>query len=167
MKVEDTHALRFILQDELYLLDEDKGLYSNAPIQQPEIQTQQPVFNYLGLNKKNFLVLVSYDEHEFIKDEHLAALESVLGRIGFTRDDVAILNMAKANEAVLPEITAYFDPKTMVILGERAIPDGATDLKFNSIETYGSTKALYTFSFDEMMADVTHKKAFWEQMKNL
>ncbi|MGZ3944568.1 MAG: hypothetical protein ACXVJB_06475, partial [Mucilaginibacter sp.] len=71
MKVEDTHALRFILQDELYLLDEDKGLYSSAPIQQPEIQTQQPVFNYLGLNKKNFLVLVSYAEYEFMKDEHL------------------------------------------------------------------------------------------------
>ena len=167
MKVEDTHALRFILQDELYLLDEDKSIYSSAPIQQPEIQTQQPVFNYLGLNKKNFLVLVSYEEHEFMKDEHLAALESVLGRIGFTRDDVAILNLGKAGEVTHREIMAYFDPKIVVILGKMAIPGGMDNLKFNNIETYGSTKAFYTFSFDEMMADVTHKKAFWEQMKSL
>ena len=167
MKVEDTHALRFILQDELYLLDEDKSLYSSAPIWQPEIQTQQPVFNYLGSNKKNFLVLVSYDEYEFMKDEHLAALESVLGRMGYTRDDVTILNLAKAGEATLLEVTAYFDPKTTVILGERSVPAGATDLKFNHIETSGDMKVLYTFSFDEMMADVNNKKVFWEQMKSL
>jgi len=167
VKVEDTHALRFILQDELYLLDEDKGLYSAAPIPQPEIQTQQLIFNYLGSNKKNFLVLVSYDDHEFMKDEHLAALESVLGRMGYTRDDVAIHNLAKASEPAFREITAYFDPKTMVILGKMAIPPGMDDLKLNNIETIGNAKVLYTFSFDEMMADVTYKKAFWEQMKNL
>lgn len=167
MKVEDNHALRFILRDELYLLDEDRGLYAAAPISQPEIQTQQPVFNYLGSNKKKFLVLVSYDDTEVMKDEHLAALESVLGRMGYNRDDVAILNLAKAREATLLEITGYFDPKIMVILGKMGIPPGMDDLKLNGIETSGNAKVLYSFSFDEMMADVTHKKAFWEQMKNL
>lgn len=167
MKVEDTQALRFILQDELYLLDEDKSLYSSAPITQSEIQTQQTVFNYLGSNKKNFLVLVRYSEHEFMKDEHLAALESVLGRLGYNRDDVAILNLAKCDIATHEEIVAYFTPGIMIILGQGAIPAGAGDLKFNTIEPKNSIKVLYTFSFDEMMADVTHKKAFWEQMKNL
>jgi len=95
VKVEDTNALRFILQDEIYLLSEDKSLYSGTSKSQPEIQTPQPVFNYLGANKKNFFILVSYDEHEFIKDEHLTALEAVLGRIGYSREDVAIFNLAK------------------------------------------------------------------------
>ena len=167
MKVEDTNALRFILQDELYLLDEDKSLYSGAPLSLSPIQTKQPIFNYLGSNKKNFLVLVSYDGHEFMKDEHLAALESALGRMGFTRDDVAILNLAKANSVIYEEIAAHFAPKRIVILGKTAIPAGMADLKFNSVETGGLTKVLYTFSFDEMMADVNNKKAFWEQMKNL
>jgi hypothetical protein len=167
VKVEDTHALRFILQDELYLLDEDKSLYSGTPITQPEIQTQQPVFNYLGSNKKNFLVLVSYDEHEFMQDEHLAALESVLGRMGYTRDDVAILNLPKAGSAIQEDIVAYFEPKTMVVLGKNAIPAGTVNLKFNGIEVSGNTKVLYTFSFDEMMTDVANKKVFWEQVKNL
>ena len=56
MKVEDTNALRFILEDEIYLLNADKSLYASPPKSQPEIETQQPVFNYLGSNKKNFLV---------------------------------------------------------------------------------------------------------------
>lgn len=167
MKVEDTHALRFIMQDELYLLDEDKSIYPSAPITHPGIQTQQPVFNYLGSNKKNFLVLVSYDEYEFMKEEHLTALESVLGRLGHTRDDIAILNLAKCDTAAHEDIVEYFRPRTVVILGKGAIPVSAGDLKFNTIEPKNNIKMLYTFSFDEMMADVSNKKIFWEQMKSL
>jgi hypothetical protein len=167
VKVEDTHALRFILQDELYLLNEDKSLYSGTPISQPEIETPQSVFNYLGANKKNFLVLVSYNDHDFMKDEHLTALESVLGRLGHTRDDIAIFNLAKADTINHDEIITYFKPKTMVILGKTAIPASVGELNFNSNETIGSAKVLYTFSFDEMMTDVNNKKAFWEQMKSL
>jgi hypothetical protein len=167
VKVEDTHALRFILQDELYLLEEDKSLYAGAPIQQPEIQTQQPVFNYLGSNKKNFLVLVSYHDHDFMKGEHLTALESVLARLGYNRDDIAIFNVAKAGAYSRNDVIAYFEPKTMVILGKNAVPASAGNFNINSIETNSGTKVLYTFSFDEMMVDVNNKKAFWEQMKNL
>jgi hypothetical protein len=166
VKVEDTNALRFILEDELYLLNEDKSLYSDAQKSQPEIQTPQPVFNYLGANKKNFLILVSYSEHEFIKDEHLAALEAVLGRIGYSRDDVAIFNLAKRGSS-LEQLLVYFEPKIMLVLGEVAIPTGMMDPKFNSIQKTPGLYTLYTYSFDEMMTAVENKKAFWEQIKNL
>jgi hypothetical protein len=165
VKVEDTNALRFILQDEIYLLNEDKSLYSGTLKSQPEIQTPQPVFNYLGANKKNFLILVSYGEHEFIKDEHLTALEAVLGRIGYSREDVAILNLAK-HESNPEQLLAYFQPKMLVILGKAAIPAGL-EPKFNSIEKSAGLDTLYTFSFDEMMTTVENKKTFWEQIKNL
>ena len=166
MKVEDTNALRFILHDELYLLNEDKSLYSGSPKPQPEIQTPQPVFNYLGSNKKNFLILVSYNEYEFIKDEHLTALEAVLGRIGYTLEDVAIFNQAK-HDSNFEQVLAYFQPKMLVILGKAAILSGMADQKLNSIEKSLGLDTLYTFSFDEMMANVDNKKAFWEQIKNL
>jgi hypothetical protein len=166
VKVEDPNALRFILQDEIYLLDEDKSLYSGAQKSQPEIQTSQPVFNYLGANKKSFLILVSYPDHEFIKDDHQVALEAVLGRIGYNRDDVAILNLAK-HDAKHAQLLTFFVPKTLVILGESAIPPGMVDLKFNGIEKSEGLTVLYTFSFDEMMANVDNKKTFWEQIKNL
>ncbi len=166
MKVEDTNALRFILQDEIYLLDEDKSLYSGTPKSQPEIQTPQPVFNYLGANKKNFLILASYSEHEYIKDEHLVALESVLSRIGYSREDVAILNLAK-HGSTFEQVLAFFGPKKLVILGESAIPQRMGNAKFNVIEKSEDLAVLYTFSFDEMMANVDNKKTFWEQIKNL
>jgi len=166
VKVEDNNALRFILQDEIYLLDEDKPLYTGTPKAPPEIQTPQAVFNYLGANKKNFLILVSYSEHEFIKHEHLTALEAVLGRIGYNREDVAIFNQAK-HDSSFEQLLAYFQPKMLVILGEAAIPTGLTNPKFNSVEKSTDLDTLYTFSFDEMMTTVENKKTFWEQIKNL
>jgi len=166
VKVEDTNALRFILQDEIYLLDEDKSLYSGTQKSQPEIKTPQPVFNYLGANKKNFLILARYPEYEFIKDEHLTALEAVLGRIGYSRNDVAILNLAKHDVSHQQHLD-FFTPKTVVILGEAAIPPGMVDPKFNNVEKSEDLAVLYTFSFDEMMANVANKKTFWEQIKNL
>src|ERR1700748_1513368 len=100
MKVEYPNALRFILQDDIYFLEEDKFNYNQPgnypePAPEPIVETEKVNFNYLGFNKKNFLILVNYPGHEFMADEHVSALESVLNRINHTRDDVAILNTAK------------------------------------------------------------------------
>jgi hypothetical protein len=100
-----------------------------------------------------------------MQDDHLTALESVLGRLGHTRDDVAILNLAKHNTDH-GQIMAHFNPKILVILGKNAMPD-EIDLAFNSVEQVNGIKTLLSFSFNEMMTNVENKKAFWEQMKNL
>lgn len=166
MKVEDPNALRFILQDELYLLNEDKSLYNTITKPQPLTETPRPNFNYLGSNKKNFLILVNYAGHEFIPDDHLTALESILGRRGLSRDDVAILNIAK-NATEFESITARFEPKTLLILGQESIPSGMQQPQFNILQKQESVDVLFTFSFDAMMTNVENKKSFWEQMKTL
>lgn len=167
MKVEDTNALRYILQDELYLLDEDKNLYNETKAFAPEIKTPAPSFNYLGSNKKNFLILVNYPDREFIQDDHLVALEKVLSGIKHTRDDVAILNLEKNAGAAYAQIADFFKPQTVVILGKQALPQGLSGLDFNTIAALDGGKALLTFSFDEMMTNIDNKKAFWEQIKNV
>ena len=173
MKVESGQALRFILQDEIYLLNEDKLNYAKpvnqqnpAPHPQPETVTPKPVFNYLGSNKKQLLVLTHYPNNDFIADDHLAALESVLGRKNHTREDVAILNIAK-NASEFAELLAHFKPQTILILGEQAIPRSINQPKFNQVEKSNGITLLYTFAFDVMMNSVDNKKAFWEQVKSL
>ena len=81
MKVESDQALRFILQDDIYLLHEDKLKYASPGSQQTsvlqpqsETVTPKPIFNYLGANKKGLLVLTYYPNTDFIADDHLAAL---------------------------------------------------------------------------------------------
>ncbi len=173
MKVESGQALRFILQDEIYLLNEDKLNYANpdnqqapAPQLQPKTVTPNPVFNYLGANKKHFLVLTYYTGHDFIADDHLAALESVLGRKDHSREDVAILNVAK-NSSEYSELLAHFKPQTILILGQQATPAGIDQPEFNQVEKRDGVTLLYTFAFDAMMSNVDNKKAFWEQVKSL
>ena len=173
MKVESGLALRFILGDEIYLLNEDKLNYAKSDNQQtpalqpqPEIVTPKPVFNYLGANKKHFLVLTHYPNNDFIADDHLAALESVLGRKNHSREDVAILNIAKNNYEYL-ELISHFKPQTILILGEPAIPEGIDQPTLNQVEKRDDVTLLYTFAFDAMMNNVDNKKAFWEQVKSL
>lgn len=167
MKVEDTRALSFILDDELYLLNEDKNSITASPKPQPVVETPPPDFNYLGSNKKNFLILVNYAGHDFIPDDHLAALESVLGRKGYSREDVAILNLAKHTGAMYEQLSAHFNPQTLLILGKETMPAGLAELPFNAVGNRDVLKLLHTFSFDDMMRNVDNKKAFWEQVKNL
>jgi hypothetical protein len=168
LKVESPIALRFILQDELYLLNEDKNS-DNYPgyKAQPQIETLQANFNYLGTNKKNFLILVHYPAHDFIPDNHLTALESVLNRKGHSRDDVAILNLAKHTDAEYEHLATYFKPQTLILLGKESIPQSMEQPKFNQVENHNGLNLLYTFSFGEMMTNNDNKKAFWDQMKTL
>ncbi len=168
MKVEAPNALRFVFQDDIYLLQTDKQIYANdTPLAtKPKAETSQIVFNYWGENKKSFLILTNYPNHEFIADEHLIALQSVLSRIGYQRADVAILNTAK-NTAEYNTIVAYFSPKTIVILGKEAIPQDIKPPQFNLIEKHPNLQTLYTFGFDAMMDNTANKKTFWEQMKTL
>ena len=170
MKVEHPNALRFILQDEIYLLDEDKNYSKPVPADHaevtpdPEIETKPVNFNYLGANKKNLLILVHYPEHDFMAESHLTALESVLARLSHTSEDVAILNMAK-HEVNQDQLLSHFMPKTIVVLGKTSIPAGMQTPQLNVKISGDDMTLLYTFSFDEMMTNNDHKKAFWEQMK--
>ena len=186
MNVENPIALHFILQDELYLLNNDKSLYSSIhrPVIDELIETiveitpvdetvevvavETPLtFNPLGAGKTNFLILVHYPEHEFIAEAHLTALENILKRKGLAMDDVAIVNMARHSEARFEFINRHFKPEKILVLGGNALPAGIGAIELNiPLQMAGST-ALYSFSFDEMMDSNELKKAFWEQMKNL
>ena len=215
MRVENPVALRFILEDELYLLNAEKALYNQvaepapaetpapapqntpmlsvtipsaapepkievkipeavtiptpsvtipsiAPEPQTEVKTQDPGFKYMGKNLQHFLVLTHYTDAEFIKAEHLAALENILKRKGFNPDDIAILNMANYSTTKFSESKLFFKPVRVLILGEQALPPDLKVLKPNKPITSNGITALYTYSFNDMMDNVEYKKIFWE-----
>jgi hypothetical protein len=168
MKVENPVAFHFIMQDELYLLNKDKDLYHNkiAPLQ-PIIETAPVNFNYLGGNKKSFLIVVHYPTLEFMDEKHLSALESTIKRLGFGLEDTAIVNRAIYNDVSFELLFDFFKPQRILLLGKFAIPGGIEGLSHNEFKLLNDCKMLLTFSFDEMMDNTENKKAFWEQMKQL
>jgi hypothetical protein len=177
VKTENSAALHFILQDDIFLLNQDREAYSNTPlpVEQPEpqaeplvvVQTKQVEFNYLGGNKKKFLITVHYPGIDFMTDAHLTALQNTLKRLAFELDDVAILNLANHTEADHESISSFFNPKKMLLMGKNAMPKSIGPIKLNEQQTLGNCVMLLSFSFDEMMDSNEYKKAFWEQMKLL
>lgn len=165
MKAESPAALRFILQDDIYLLQNDKT-YTAEKSPGPVVETPPAKLNYLGKYKKGFLVMVHYPGHEFIAGAHLTALENILKRKDHTIDDVAIVNMATAALANLDELLAYFNPKKLLLLGKDALPANMEAVTLNEPKQVAGCIALYSFSFDDMIDNTENKKAFWEQMKN-
>jgi hypothetical protein len=189
MAIDNPALLHYFLQDDLYLLNEDKSVYNDepkqvtatqaeanmlleatvllAPIPAPVAETPRPDFKYLGGNKKQFLILVNYIADEHIAETHLKALESTLGRKTLAIDDVAILNTARYTNNGHQELIAFFLPEKLLILGAAAIPAGLTSPQLNVIQQSENRQQLFTHSFEEMLTDREKAKAFWEQMKNL
>jgi len=171
MKIENPVAFSFIMQDEIYLLNNDKTFYSvdtiSEPVQAPVPETPKADFKYLGKHKKQFLVITHYPESEFMDSGHLKALENTLIRLEFSLDDVAIFNLAAYPGVAFNPLWDFFNPKTLLILGKEALPNGMETLELNKIEKLNNCNTLFTYSFGAMMSSTENKKAFWEQMKQL
>ena len=176
MRIENPVAFSFILQDDLYLLKNEKIAQpvAEAPaavprpvLEEPALHTETPAlnFNYLGKHKKHYLILVFYPGLECMPAPYLTALENTLKRLGFELDDVAILNLANYKDAVFEQLAGFFKPQKLLILGRNALPPGLTAPAINQQVQVEKARALFTFSFDEMMDNNDNKKLFWEQMK--
>ena len=129
------------------------------------VETLPVNFNYLGGHKKNFLIIVHYPGQEFIADNHLIALESILGRLGFSLNDAAILNRANYADATFDLLNDFFKPQKLLILGKSSLPAGIAAPDLNKPKQLDNCKMLFSFSFNEMMDNNELKKIFWEQMK--
>lgn len=175
MDIENPVALHFIMQDDLFFLDEDRKACANAEIAvsepvkavpplEPVLERKAVEFSFMG-KKGGMLILVHYPALEFIHDAHLTALENILKRKDIAIGDVAILNMAKHSGADFEELINYFSAKKILLLGKQALPAGIASLELNAPKQLTNSIALYSFSFDEMMDSPENKKSFWEQMK--
>jgi hypothetical protein len=174
MMVENPLALQYIFTDDVYLLPQDKALVnkpseadSNEPDMAQSVTAPPVTFHFTGGYQKNFLVLVYYPGHETMAPVHLSALESTIKRKELSMDDIAILNLHKYPDSEIKMVTAFFNPKKMLILGKSAVLSGLTPPPLNQIIKQNDYDILYSFSFDEMMGNKDNTKAFWDQMKVL
>ena len=171
-------ALAYLFQEDLYLTPADRQNMANAAVEPQPNTTATPIpavpqptlpsFVFDGQNLKHFLVLCHYPNTALMEDAHLQALHNTLARINTSPADIALLNLAQHKAATLPNILEFFKPQTLLILGKECLLPGLQHLPLNQITPLGSIgKTLYTFNFSAMMPNQQHKKAFWEQVKQL
>jgi hypothetical protein len=167
VKIENPLAFRYILSDDVYLLNNDKPQFIRIAAEENINGPPALNFDYLGGNKKNFLVIVHYGAAKFMDDQHLSALTNTLKRLNFELDDIAIFNISGNDAIGFQAIADFFKPQRLLILGKNALPQGNGTLPFNNIATVANCRTLHTFSFSQMMDNTENKKTFWEQMKQL
>ncbi|WP_158828696.1 hypothetical protein [Mucilaginibacter lacusdianchii] len=166
MNTENAAAnLRYLLTDDLYLLNTDKEFLLNPPAAPALPETPAEELQYMGGNKKHFLVICHYPQEPFMPQAHLKALESTLGRISYAPDDIAIVNMAKYAEADFSRLQSQFAPQKLLVLGSDALPSGLQINSMNATQTIDNMLTLYTLSFNEMMGNKENTKLFWNQIK--
>jgi hypothetical protein len=185
MIIDNVAGLQYLLNEDIYLLPQDMNnlnavaaepvvIAESTPVK-PEPVVEQTIvaepaalyFNHLGNNAQQFLILCHYPGSDQMDEKHLEALKSALSRKQLALDDVAILNLHKHTAANVADLQQYFAPTRLLLLGATALLTGWDKFNFNQLTNLGSTKALYTYSFTEMMGDRDKTKAFWEQMKVL
>ncbi len=183
MNIDNPAALHFIMQDDIFLLKNEVGLFEKGAVAEalavtaeveeeavatiPVPEIKPPVIKYKGSNKNGYVILVHYPAHEWMHDAHLTALENTLKRKGIEPADVALINMASHSAIAYPEFTAQLKPQKLLLMGREALPAGVSQIQFNRLHQLPGCTALYTFSFGEMMDSNENKKVFWEQMKAL
>ncbi|MBE9585001.1 hypothetical protein IM792_11125 [Mucilaginibacter sp. JRF] len=183
MRVEDPAAYKYLFNDDVFLLSTEKHLFNGATpvteqpaaVQQPAVEAKaetpaEPIapkpVQYLGQNKKGFVVLTYYTDAQFIAADHQAALEATLKRKDHTIDDIAIVNIAGNADVSLSALLQQLNPKRLLVLGKQSIPVGLNGTAFNQAQQINGLPVLVTFAFGEMMSSNDNKKAFWEQVKN-
>ncbi|MGI4749355.1 MAG: hypothetical protein ACRYFB_01875 [Janthinobacterium lividum] len=168
MIAENAAALRILMNDDLYLSQEDLQQNHFAaigvepePILPEKITT--PEIQFLGENLQNFLILTD----EPIQENHLKALENTLLRKQLTLDDAALVDFSAQKNISYEQLHASFMPQKLVLFGLNPEKLGLSETGLNQVMQVDELKVLYTYSFSEMLGNKEKTKAFWEPMKNL
>ena len=168
MTAESAAALRILMNDDLYLRQEDFHQPSvvDIIIEAKPVLLEQPAQSkiaFSGKNLKNILVLTD----EPILENHLKALESTLARKQLNLDDVALVDFSAQNDLTYENLHASFMPQKLVLFGLNPEKLGLPETAFNQVIQADDLEILYTYNFTEMLGNKEKTKAFWEPMKNL
>lgn len=141
------------VMDESRLLD-DLGL---------DWGTSDEEFIYQGDKSSGVLFILRYPEFPYFSPQAEEAFVKTIGALQLTLDNVAIVNLANPhNPNDFKRIMTFFEPKKITLLGVEPASLKLPEIAHNSYMKGRIATVFNTFSFEEMFADVSKKKLFWE-----
>ncbi|MET0637816.1 MAG: hypothetical protein ABWZ25_17430 [Chitinophagaceae bacterium] len=125
-------------------------------------------WKFLGNNKKQVLIVVSYEGAAYLPDEELSFLTKMLGACKLSLDDVAIVNSAFYPAARSSDYLRFFRSKVLFLFG----PDPASfglPLSFPhyQVQSFAGTTFLYTPALEERLRDELFKSKLWVCLKRI
>ena len=122
----------------------------------------------LGRIKKNILIVVRYPQHEYMPDDQLNFLVSVLGACKLSLDDVGIINSSSASSAFYKELMEKFASTTTLLFGltpqEFEMPVNFPEFQ---VQNFNNCTFLHAPVLERLEADKILKSKLWVSLRKI
>jgi len=154
----DNIQLSALLVEKLY----SKALVDLNTVKAVPQKTAGPVFNWLGNNEKNILIVVNEPAAAYLPDSDLKLLVGILTACKLSMADVALLNFNNNTHADYSSLNAALNPSTIILFG---IEPGHLDFPLHfphfQLQPYNGQHYLCSPALAQLSADVSLKKQLW------
>ena len=171
---ENISFLKYIYQDDLFIIDEIKESNANAAVKSDEpeqttettpskVEESKPV-TFFGRNANRLLILVNEPDNDYLNQRDFDFLMKIMeSGLNYSKNDFSLVNLAKwPIKQVLEEIPYDY----LLLFGEdKSIPTGSTTLY--QISEKDGKKILLADALGSIEADVTKKKLLWSALKSM
>lgn len=174
MNIDDASYLRFVYQEDIYILNEPEIIEdrSEPEISEPiarqitepvEINEPEPVM-FWGGNQKRILILIKDPESELIhpKDQDFL-MRIVEGGLKYSKEDVAVVNCSKYEYS---QIFDEIDHAYLIAFGDHPGKFVGAFPKYE-VNMQSGKKVLLSDSLKDLEPDKEKKKALWKALQNM
>ena len=157
---------------ELYqssLIDMDKSSANQAIVEVVENKpASAPDWKWLGENRKNVLIIVSYPDAVHLPENDLGFLTGILGACKLSMADVAVLNLKNHPEVSFKELVTFFKSKIVLLFAVEPASFGLP-MRFPhfQIQPFAGNSFLFSPSLKELENDKVLKSKLWVCLKRL
>jgi len=174
---ENPIALRTLMSETIFVLPspEGGGVASPAPESRSapvplsgdrETEKAREAFVYQGDKSSGMLFLLRDAVHPYFSPQAEEAFAKMIGALGLTPQNVAVVNLANAdNPNDFPLLMDFFQPKKIALLGVDPVSLKLPAIPQNTYRKGKKATVFHTFGFAEMLADANKKKTFWAEFK--
>ena len=131
-------------------------------------KTGKTKIQFLGLNQKRILFLVSNPENKYLEDTEMEMLTNLLTACKLSVADIALVNYAHCAPITYDELLTEFNSDKILVFG---ITTGNLKLPFNvpdfQIQKFQQQVYLFNPSMNAILNDVHLKKNLWNSLKKL
>jgi hypothetical protein len=163
-------AIRILMSETIFSssdIDEltDRSLKDHNLTQSEDIlfEDANPDLLFWGSNEKKVSFLIRNSAFEYFSTEAEDAFLKTLTALKLTINDVSVVNLAN-NATSFDEIKKVLNSKFYIYC------EGENEENrnfFNRLFEKDGLTFLYTYSFEEMLTDVTKKRTFWNAIKEI
>jgi len=171
MENKDYSFLPFLLNDTIYLVNEDKPASKVEEIIEDEKDRTNKVqtnITWQGKNKQQVVILIKNSNEQYLNTSQRDLMAKILAAVNLDFDDIAIINLAHYNQKFsidkLTEPGAHY----LISFGV-AQEDIKMDRNFilDEIFSRGNIKLLFTASLENIEIDRNKKILLWNNLKKM